>query len=165
MKKKQWLNVAQLLEHFKMEAVVAGIVADRQKRNEGMRPCADAPEIEEAMEYEVTVLDEQTEEHIWLKEKITQLKCEIEAQQAKNVLLGRVRKPIWCGMDPANSSGCPGLPIPIKDDPKAAEKAAEKKRKRMSARRRRRQRTQPKKLTRSPTQARLKCGSRELGED
>lgn len=104
---KRWMNVAQMLDHFKIESAVASMVASKLKAPEQWRPSPDCPENLEAREFEVTVLDEQTSEMVWIKEKITKLKAELGKQEAQAILGNRIRKPTW-----AASGSCSTAPAP-----------------------------------------------------
>ena len=95
---KRWINIPQMLDHFKSETIVSSIVAGKKKPNkQEMRPNKDAPNDETANECLCVVLDEVCEEHVWLREKITELEAELSNRTAGSIIPNRIRKPVWAG--------------------------------------------------------------------
>ncbi len=55
----------------------------------------DAPSCEEAREYECVVLDETSEEEIFPREQLTELKTRLDQEAANAICPYRLRKPCW----------------------------------------------------------------------
>ena len=62
---KRWMNIPQMVDHFKMESLVSAIVASKLKAENSneWRANPDAPDDKNGREFWVTVLHEQSTEY------------------------------------------------------------------------------------------------------
>ena len=104
---KRWMNVMQMLDHYKMESIVSSVVAEKLKTPAEWRMCPDAPTDGNAKEFAILVVDEQSSEVIWMRERLTKMTAMLQQEEAKHILGGRIRRPVWVGASGADESVTP----------------------------------------------------------
>ncbi len=123
---KKWLNVMQMLEHYKMESIVASVVAEKLKGSSEWRMNPDAPTDPNAKEFLVVVSDEESLEAVWLRERVTVMQMKLEQEEARHMLGNRIRKPVWCGGGAAGAAATPSAPSGKTPEEIAADEEAKK---------------------------------------
>ena len=89
------MNSEQILDWFRLKAVQQAIIEEKKNDPATWKPHPDAPECIEARQYLCTVVEEQSEELMYLKEKATTLQAEVSREAAESMLPGRLAKPAW----------------------------------------------------------------------
>ena len=85
--KLKWLNLGQMLDHYKVEAVVAALAIELKKNPLSWRPNPQCPTTPEAFEFKCLVIDEETIEETQLKETLMNLKAKLTQQAAASIYL------------------------------------------------------------------------------
>ena len=72
-----------MLEHFKIHSVVASMIASKLKTADQWRPSPDAPNDEEAREYQCVILDKISTEEFHIREKSLSLTARLSQKSGR----------------------------------------------------------------------------------